>query len=538
MPRSRGGASGGEGAAVSQDGLSGVRLLVRPGPPAWIALPVPRQACSGLARAVLAAASALSAARESPAAEGMPPGRVGFSVALAAGFPPWLTAAEGRLADLLTGASALHRHDPAPAAEMAETGKGTVIRETTLSGPGRAGPAFGLPGAESLLTLWGRLLSAAGGNDAPGGSSTPSTGTDGAAWSRVRPGPSRSASMPLLILARDLVTGSLPADVIEIDEVSWLAWAARGPVAVDPFAQGAIWGERLRGGDVPMPGRTGASPLTAEGGDLLGVVRLAADQAHLSMAFQDALGEARLEAIRELAYGAGHEINNPLANIATRAQTLLLDERDPERRRRLATIVDQAFRARDLIGGLMLFARPPRPHRALTDVDRMVSAVVDLLAPLAAQRGARLDYGPSPEPLAVTVDRAQVEESLRAVVGNALEAVGDGGQVTVTVSAGRHPGACELMVTDDGPGMDSATLRRVFDPFFSGREAGRGAGLGLSKAWRFLEANGGTIEIESRAGRGTRVLISLPLPGKPGAAPPAAPDAMTDERAVGSACAP
>ena len=94
------------------------------------------------------------------------------------------------------------------------------------------------------------------------------------------------------------------------------------------------------------------------------------------------------------------------------------------------------------------------------------------------------------------------------------------------------------MVTDDGPGMDSATLRRVFDPFFSGREAGRGAGLGLSKAWRFLEANGGTIEIESRAGRGTRVLISLPLPGKPGAAPPAAPDAMTDERAVGSACAP
>lgn len=462
----------------------------------------------------------------------MPPGRGGSSVPLAPGFPSPLTAAEGRLSELLTGASAHHRHDLALAAGTSETGKGLGIRETTLSGPGRAGPAVGLPGAESLLTLWGRLLSTAGGNDVPGGSSTPWTGTDGAAWSRVRPGASRSASMPLMILARDLVTGSLPADVIEIDEVSWLAWAARGPMAADPFAQGAIWGERLRGGDVPKPERPGAAPLTAEGGDLLGVVRLAADQAHLSMAFQDALGEARLEAIRELAYGAGHEINNPLANIATRAQTLLLDERDPERRRRLATIVDQAFRARDLIGGLMLFARPPRPHRVLTDVDRMVSAVVDFLAPLAAQRGARLGYGPSPEPLAVSVDRSQVEESLRAVVGNALEAVSDGGQVTVTVSAGRNPGACELMVADDGPGMDSATLRRVFDPFFSGREAGRGAGLGLSKAWRFLEANGGTIEIESRAGRGTRVLISLPLPGRPATAPSAAADAVPEEPAV------
>ena len=85
--------------------------------------------------------------------------------------------------------------------------------------------------------------------------------------------------------------------------------------------------------------------------------------------------------------------------------------------------------------------------------------------------------------------------------------------------------------------MDSATLRRVFDPFFSGREAGRGAGLGLSKAWRFLEANGGTIEIESRAGRGTRVLISLPLPGRPAAASSAATDAVPEEHAAGNPCA-
>ena len=104
------------------------------------------------------------------------------------------------------------------------------------------------------------------------------------------------------------------------------------------------------------------SPLAIEPGVEAQLLAAAVERmlAHerLTTRFDEALAEARLEALRELAYGAGHEINNPLANIATRAQALLLEERDPERRRRLATIVDQSFRARDMIGGLMLFARP------------------------------------------------------------------------------------------------------------------------------------------------------------------------------------
>jgi signal transduction histidine kinase len=315
--------------------------------------------------------------------------------------------------------------------------------------------------------------------------------------------------VPLVSFARDLVSGPLPDDGIDVDESAWLAWIAEGSAEADPAAQAEAWADRLRAGDLPLSRIAGPPALSVEGGELLGTVRLAAHHVHLALAFQDALGEARLEAMRELAYGAGHEINNPLANIATRAQTLLLDERDPERRRRLSTIVDQAFRARDLIGGLMLFARPPRPHRVATDIHEMVTTVIDRLAPLAGHRLARLDYGPAPVPVAV--DRSQVEEAIRAVVSNALEAVGEGGRVTVSVAAGRTQGVCDLIVSDDGSGIDSATLRRVFDPFFSGREAGRGAGLGLSKAWRFLEANGGGIEIESRPGRGTRVLIRLPL---------------------------
>jgi signal transduction histidine kinase len=240
--------------------------------------------------------------------------------------------------------------------------------------------------------------------------------------------------------------------------------------------------------------------------------------ARLDAEFAESLHAARLEAARELAYGAGHEINNPLANIATRAQSLLIGERDTERRRRLATIVDQSFRARDMIGGLMLFARPPKPRPADADVGGMVAAVLESAQSLAAGRSVRLEFSPPPTPVAVVADPSQIEEALRAIVVNAVEAVEPRGRVVVSVHIGAAVAAggdaagptCDIVVADDGHGMDDETLRRAFDPFFSGREAGRGAGLGLSKAWRLIGINGGEVAIDSRIGHGTRVSITLP----------------------------
>ena len=235
--------------------------------------------------------------------------------------------------------------------------------------------------------------------------------------------------------------------------------------------------------------------------------------AGLASDFEARIATARLDSIRELAYGAGHEINNPLANIAARAQALLPDEADPERRRRLATIVDQAFRARDMIGGLMIFARPPRPQPTTTAVTRLVANVIDSLAPAAEQHGVRLVFSGPATPLEVLVDGSQIEESLRAVVLNGIEAIAGGGTVTVDVAPeeGAEGPACLLTVTDNGTGMSRETVERMFDPFFSGREAGRGIGLGLSKALRLIDANGGRIAVASRPRQGTTVSLRLPL---------------------------
>lgn len=218
---------------------------------------------------------------------------------------------------------------------------------------------------------------------------------------------------------------------------------------------------------------------------------------------------ARLEALREFAYGAGHEINNPLANIAARAQALLIDEVDPERRRRLATIVDQAFRARDMISGLMVFARPPKPVQARIEIDAVLAPVLDAVRAAADLKAVRLEYSPPPASCVVHVDAAHITESIRLITVNAVEAAAGRVAIQVAAGGGDHA-ACVVTVTDDGPGMPREVLERAFDPFFSGREAGRGIGLGLPKAWRLVEVNGGALDVDSRPGRGTRVSVSLP----------------------------
>jgi signal transduction histidine kinase len=291
--------------------------------------------------------------------------------------------------------------------------------------------------------------------------------------------------------------------------------------AVQPAGAAAAF--RLRGGEDPLvaawlvdaaavPGGVVSAiesmlvvpdPAAAEAAVLADVVATVAAQRR---EFEQQVAAARLEAMREFAYGAGHELNNPLANIATRAQSLLLDEVDPERRRRLATIVDQAFRGRDMIGGLMVFARPPLPRPERVAADTLVREVVEAVRPLAESRAARLSHEAAATPCEAVIDGPQVAEAMRLLLVNAVQASGG---VTVAC-AGAADGSCLVTIDDDGPGLDAAALQRAFDPFSSGREAGRGLGLGLPKAWRLLEGSGCRLDIRPRNGRGLRVTIRLP----------------------------
>lgn len=210
---------------------------------------------------------------------------------------------------------------------------------------------------------------------------------------------------------------------------------------------------------------------------------------------------AKLESLAEFAAGAGHEINNPLAVISGRAQLLLRGETDPERRRDLAIIHMQAMRVHEMIADMMLFARPPAPKPAPCDVAKLVDRACETLRAKAATLELKIErVGPSEPTNANTeanVDGEQITVAVRAIIDNALNAMRPGGRAAITVSS--DLGAVEIVIVDDGPGIPEAEREHLFDPFFSGRQAGRGLGMGLAKAWRIVTNHGGTIEVDPRA---------------------------------------
>jgi signal transduction histidine kinase len=237
----------------------------------------------------------------------------------------------------------------------------------------------------------------------------------------------------------------------------------------------------------------------------------------LERRFDATLQRAKLEAMKELAYGAGHEINNPLANIASRAQTLLQGETDPDKRRKLAAINAQAFRAHEMIADLMLFARPPQLRPQNIDLNELVRSIAKQWQPDAETANVEIIVSSTSAPLTVTADPIQLRVALGALVRNSLEAIDGGGQIEIGVHAiggngnGFAPAAyaVEITVADNGPGISAEIRDKIFDPFFSGREAGRGLGFGLSKCWRIVTLHGGEIEVRESPRRGATFVVRL-----------------------------
>jgi signal transduction histidine kinase len=229
--------------------------------------------------------------------------------------------------------------------------------------------------------------------------------------------------------------------------------------------------------------------------------------AALEREFHETLEAEKLESLAELAAGAGHEINNPLAIIGGRSQLLLRDEESPERQRELALIVAQVRRANEMIADMRLFSRPPEPEPEPMDLVELVNQTVAEFADQATDRAIELMHTGEIEPVQIEADLVQIGVVLHAIVRNAIEAIGREGVVEISVR--RTPVGAEVSVADDGPGILPEERRHLFDPFYSARQAGRGLGFGLSKAWRIVTNHGGKIEVDSEPGEGAVFVVKL-----------------------------
>lgn len=225
-------------------------------------------------------------------------------------------------------------------------------------------------------------------------------------------------------------------------------------------------------------------------------------------AFQHLLQTEKLAALRQLAYGASHEINNPLANIAMRAEMLLRGEPDPDRQRKLQVIRQQAMRAHEMISDLMLFANPPRPTLQSIELRSWLTQLGEEMQPDVQLVDGELVVEATAEQTVVG-DPVQLAEAVRALVRNSLEAQPARARIRVAIGVDAH-GAAYLEVGDNGPGISDEIARHMFDPFFSGREAGRGLGFGLPKAWRIAESHGGQLCCLNRSAGQTLFRLSWP----------------------------
>jgi signal transduction histidine kinase len=212
--------------------------------------------------------------------------------------------------------------------------------------------------------------------------------------------------------------------------------------------------------------------------------------------------------LEEIAAGAAHELNNPLSVISGRAQLLLNDEQDQQRKQLLEKISTSAEELSQIVAGLMSYAQPQPPRKSATSVQQIVDEAVQFAEQKTDMENIGLETDIKEQQAKINVDSGQIVSALANVIVNAAESY-DSREGPVQITVLEEGAAIQIKISDFGKGMDKNTLQRACCPFFSNKPAGRQRGMGLAYTKRFVELNGGNLKIESETDRGTTVTISL-----------------------------
>ncbi|MBU0482220.1 MAG: hypothetical protein KKG47_14080 [Proteobacteria bacterium] len=222
----------------------------------------------------------------------------------------------------------------------------------------------------------------------------------------------------------------------------------------------------------------------------------------------------KLASLGTLLSGVAHELNNPLSNISTSAQILAeeIDHADKNYKKELLDqIEEQSDKARDIVRTLLEFSRVREYHPGEVNLKKLFEDTIVLIrGQVPTDVVISLDC---PEDLIIEVDKQKLQQVFLNLLKNGIDAMGRSGKLWISAHLlGDHESAeeLEIMIEDNGPGIEPENLKKIFDPFFSTKDVGHGSGLGLYITHDIVERHGGRINVNSQVNQGTTFTIWLP----------------------------
>jgi len=220
----------------------------------------------------------------------------------------------------------------------------------------------------------------------------------------------------------------------------------------------------------------------------------------------------KLASIGKLAAGIAHEINNPLGGILIYSHLILEDT--PAGRphhENLKKIVKETTRCKEIVKGLLDFARPREPEMSPTDIPEVLDKSLAFMERQALFQNIRIEKSYAPDLPRVVADGSQLQQVFMNIILNAAESMNGQGTLGLRVSLDAARSELAVEISDTGHGIKEEDKARLFEPFFTTKEVGKGTGLGLAISYGIVRKHHGSIEVRSESGKGATFTVRLPI---------------------------
>jgi two-component system NtrC family sensor kinase len=230
---------------------------------------------------------------------------------------------------------------------------------------------------------------------------------------------------------------------------------------------------------------------------------------------EQVIQSGKIAAIGTLTSGIAHELNNPINNIVLTAEALKEDFSQLGQEEALGMVEDileQSEKASGIVRNLLDFARSEQPELEPTSIPQVIRDTLKLVQNQLALSGVEAEVDIAPDLSPIDGDPKSLQQVFLNLFINAIQAMKDGGVLTIRAHPEDGHRQLKVEVTDTGQGIDPEDLPHIFEPFFTTKQVGRGTGLGLSVSYGIVRKHGGQIEVKSQKGRGTTFTVSFPAP--------------------------